>query len=74
MDVGSIPRKEKAAFRENWKVDVGQSVKSMAVYVFSSSRRMFGGHMTARKWENGVLEVARKIVIYNAILEIARRA
>jgi len=71
VDVSRISRKEKAARREDWKEEVGQSVRSRIGHVFSAFKRMFGGHVAARKWENVVKEVARKIAIYNAILEAA---
>jgi len=71
VDVGRIPRRDKAANRENWKVRVGQSIRSVAEYAFSRFKRTLGGHVAARKWENAVNEVARKIAIYNALLAAA---
>lgn len=71
VDVGSIPRRGKAAFRESREVGAGQSARSSAEYVFSSSRRTFSGHVTARKCENVVSGVARKIANHSAILEAA---
>jgi len=35
------------------------------------TRRTLGGHVVARKWENAVKEVARKVAIYNALLAAA---
>jgi len=67
-DVGRIDRKKKAACREDWKAEVGQSVRSRAEYVFSAFKRTLGGHVSARKWENVVKEVTRKISIHNALL------
>ncbi len=71
VDVGRVRRKDRLAFREDWKVDVGQSIRSMVEYVFSTFKRTLGGHVAARKWENAVKEVARKVAIYNALLAAA---
>jgi len=50
---------------------VGQSIRSMAEYAFSTFKRTLGGHVAARKWENVAREVARKVAIYNALLAAA---
>jgi len=71
VDVGRVRRKDRLASRECWKVDVGQSIRSMVEYVFSTFKRTLGGHVAARKWENAVKEVARKVAIYNVLLAAA---
>lgn len=43
------PARKKEAFREEWEVGAGQSVRSIVEYVFSPSRRAFGGSAAARK-------------------------
>jgi len=71
VDVGRVKRKDRLASRERWKADVGQSIRSMVGHVFSTSRRTLGGHVAARKWENAVKEVARKVAIHSALLAAA---
>jgi len=72
-NLDGLTAEEKSAHREDWKAEVGYT-RSRSEYVFSSSRRTFGGHVAARKWENVVMEVARKVAIHNAVLEAARGA
>jgi len=67
VDVGRVKRKDRLASRECWKADVGQSIRSMVEYVFSTFKRTLGGHVAARKWENAVKEVARKVAIHSAL-------
>jgi len=43
----------------------------MAGCVFSTFKRTLGGHVVARKRENAVKEVARKVAIYSALLAAA---
>jgi len=71
VDVGRVRRKDRLAFRECWKAGVGQSIRSMVEYVFSTSRRTLGGHVAARKRENAAREVARKVAIHSALLAAA---
>ena len=73
-NLDGLTAEEKSAHREDWKAEVGYSTRSRSEYVFSSSRRTLGGHVAARKWENVVMEVARKVAIHNAVLEAARGA
>jgi len=71
VDVGRARRKDRLAFRECWKAGVGQSIRPMVEYVFSTSRRTLGGHVAARKRENAAREVARKVAIHSALLAAA---
>jgi len=64
----------RSAHREDWKAEVGYSTRSRSEYVFSSFKRTLGGHVAARKWENVVMEVVRKVAIHSAVLEAARGA
>jgi len=73
-NLDGLTAEEKSAHREDWKAEVGYSTRSRSEYVFSSFKRTFGGHVAARKWENVVMEVARKVAIHNAVLEAARGA
>lgn len=67
MDDGSIPRKEKAAFREGRKADVGQSMRPGAECAFPPSGRTLGCHVAARRRGNAVPGAARKIATHSAI-------
>ncbi|MDD9842464.1 MAG: hypothetical protein OXU85_00995 [Thaumarchaeota archaeon] len=73
-NLDGLTAEEKSAHREDWKAEVGYSTRSRSEYVFSSFKRTLGGHVAARKWENVVMEVARKVAIHNAVLEAARGA
>jgi len=72
-NLDGLTAEERMAHREDWKAEVCYT-GSRSECVFSSSRRTLGGNVTARKWENVVMEVARKVAIYNAVLEAARGA
>jgi IS5 family transposase len=56
--------KQQANFKR-WKRSVSYGHRWMAETVFSSIKRMFGEHVTARKFSNMVKEVFLKATLYN---------
>ncbi|MGC2599659.1 MAG: transposase [Nitrososphaeraceae archaeon] len=50
---------------KRWKRSVSYGHRWMAETVFSSIKRMFGEHVTARKFSDMVKEILLKATLYN---------
>jgi hypothetical protein len=55
---------------KRWKQSVGYSHRWMAETVFSSMKRMFGEHVSARKFPNMIKELFLKASLYNKFITI----
>jgi len=53
---------------EKWKTKVSYSSRWIAETVFSSLKRMFGEHVSAKKFSNMVKEMTLKASLYNMFL------
>jgi IS5 family transposase len=62
--------KQQANFKR-WKRSVSYGHRWMAETVFSSIKRMFGEHVTARKFSNMVKEIFLKATLYNMFNRMA---
>ena len=60
----SVVRQQQANFKR-WKRSVSYGYRWLAETVFSSIKRMFGEHITARKFPNMVKEFFLKATLYN---------
>jgi hypothetical protein len=55
---------------KRWKDSVSYGYRWMAETVFSSMKRMFGEHLSARKFPNMVKEIIIKAALYNGFNQI----
>jgi hypothetical protein len=55
---------------KRWKDSVSYGYRWMAETVFSSMKRMFGEHLSARKFPNMVKEIIIKAALYNRFNQI----
>lgn len=55
---------------EGWKGRVGYGMRWMAESAFSSLKRTFGEHVTARKFPNMVREMMLKAALYNLFISL----
>ena len=55
---------------KRWKQSVGYGHRWMSETVFSSMKRMFGEHVSARKFPNMIKELFLKASLYNKIITI----
>jgi len=53
---------------EKWKTKVSYSSRWIAETVFSSLKRMFGEHVSAKKFSNMVKEMTLKASLYNMFI------
>ena len=60
----SVVRQQQANFKR-WKRSVSYGYRWLAETAFSSIKRMFGEHVTARKFSNMVKEIFLKATLYN---------
>ena len=60
----SVVRQQQANFKR-WKRSVSYGYRWLAETAFSSIKRMFGEHVTARKFSNMVKEIFLKAILYN---------
>ncbi len=56
--------KQQANFKR-WKRSVRYGYRYLAETAFSSIKRMFGEHVTARRFPNMVMEILLKATLYN---------
>ena len=62
---GLVGREEKRENQAYWRARTGYGYRRVVEGVFSMPKRMFGGHLTAPRWENIVQEVRLKVIQYN---------
>jgi hypothetical protein len=59
------------AYLDGWKHSLSDGQRWMTETAFSSIKRMFGEHVTARKFPNMVKEIFLKATLYNMFNQMA---
>jgi Transposase DDE domain len=55
---------------DDWKDSVSYGYRWMVENVFSTMKRMFGEHVTAKKYPNMVKEMLLKASLYNMLVDM----